>query len=231
MQPDNKIYNFSLASVKTDSADGGVRVHLSGNVRFHHGDCIFSGFYVSEPVSGIRQGWADISLREAPVPEYEHYCLADINPAPRGNSRKALPPCVGMTANRIPVSIWKPELTPNGELRSAPPEGDGRIVYASIDVKKDASGGCLGWSDGRFHFHFPDKKGAPDTKGLVVSLRGNDRQEPDSCRLSGYYMNEPRFEKQDGWRKTYFGSIDPNRLIGSGQYCLSRESLGDSRSR
>jgi hypothetical protein len=224
VQPsDDEIYTFSFPDELKRPDAGGVRVQLRGNVHFQHGDCIFSGFYVSEPTSGIRQGWTDISFIAADGhPPYKDYCLADINPAPKPTRAKVLPACDNASEHRIPVPTWRPELTARGELKSAPPQGDGMIVSISIDAKRDAHGICLGWADGDFKFLLPKEPGSAAKDGLAVTLRGNDSSGPGSCRLSGFYINKPIFDKQDGWTKTFFGSVNRDRLVASGQYCLVR---------
>ncbi len=96
------------------------------------------------------------------------------------------------------------------------------IVSISIEVKRGANGECTGSTNGDFRFSRKEANGSATSKGLAVVLRGNDSAGPTSCRLSGLYLNEPIFDVQDGWSKTFFGSIDANRVIDSGQYCLAR---------
>ncbi len=120
--------------------------------------------------------------------------------------------------------MWRPQLTAAGELPSAPPQGDGRIVSIAIDTKKDATGVCAGWDHGHFTFFtfvLPKGVSAAEPPGLVVTLLGNEKVLPDHCSVSGFYMNEPIFDRSGGFSRTYFSSVNPDRVIDSGQFCLA----------
>jgi hypothetical protein len=214
---------FEIPNDKERSGGDGLRIHLHGEGHFKRGDCVFSGFYVSDAVSGIRQGWTDVSFRavdESGI-NADRYCLG--NP-PHRPGHKSLPPCDRVPGNRIPIPRWNPALTAAGELASAPPRGDGKIVYISFSTKKNAHGTCAGWSEESFVFLLPRSQAAGSDSGLLVKLRGNDRSESGSCRVSGLFMNEPLFERPQGLPETYFGAVDQDRVVSSEQFCLAGDN-------
>jgi len=212
---------------------GGVRVHLRGETGFHLGSCTVSGFYVSAPASNIREGWSDIWLRdtEGRIAPYPHYCVADAKHRPQPAKPKVLPACGGASDDRTPVSVWRPQLTARGELTSAPPRGDGMIVSIAIDTKRDANGVCAGWDHGHFRFLLPKGASATAPPGLLVTLLGNEEVLADRCRLFGYYMNEPVFDQSGGLSRTYFSSVNTDRLVATGQFCLAPSGIPTSEGR
>ena len=61
---------------------GGVAVNLRGNYKLHDGKSRFQGFYMNEPVFGIRQGWTETYFRAIEKSRIEatgQYCLAPRN--------------------------------------------------------------------------------------------------------------------------------------------------------
>ena len=212
---------------------GGVRVHLRGETGFRLGSCAVSGFYVSAPASNIREGRSDVWLRddEGSLSLYPHYCTADAEHRPQRAKPKALPACDDASDNRTPVPAWRPQLTAGGELTSAPPQGDGMIVSIAIDTKRDANGACAGWDHGHFRFLLPKGASAAAPPGLLVTLLGNETVLPDRCRLSGYYMNEPVFDQSGDLSRTYFSSVNTDRLVATGQFYLAPSSIPTSEGR
>ncbi len=200
---------------------GGLRIHLRGETGFAHGACTVSGFYTSTAASNIREGWSDIWLRdsEGSIALYPRYCIADPKLRLRPAKPKVLPTCEGASDDRTPVPVWRPQLTARGELSSAPPQGDGMIVSIAIDTKRNTNGVCAGWDHGHFSFLLPKGANAAAPTGLLVTLLGNEMVLPGKCLLSGYYMNEPKFDQSGGLSRTYFSSVDAGRLIASGQFC------------
>src|SRR5947209_14080594 len=49
----------------------------------------------------------------------------------------ALPQCRPFGEARTPMPIWSPEVTHDGKLSSAPPEGNARIVYLDLLPEND----------------------------------------------------------------------------------------------
>lgn len=216
------LVSFDLPKDRKNFAADGTRLHLRALGTFSHGTCSYVGFFISESAPHAAQGWTDLTFDPADkTPPRDRYCVADVNTGPRPGPRKALPAC-GRTAHRIPIPVWRPAVSADGELASDPPQQPGLIVSISIDVKRAADGNCVGWRNGDFRFVHKNPLGSANNRGLAVRLRGNDSAGPTSCRLSGFYLNEPIFDAQDGWSKTFFGAIDANRVIDSGQYCLAR---------
>lgn len=201
---------------------GGVIVHLRGEFEFRLG-CTATGFYTSSAASNIREGWTDIWLQdvEGRMAFYPHYCFANPKHWPQPAKPKVLPACTGASDNRTPVPVWRPQLTARGELTSAPPQGDGMIVSIAIDTQRDAHGVCAEWDHGHFGFLLPKDASAAAPSGLLVTLLGNEKLLPDRCRLSGYYMNEPVFDQSGGLSRTHFSSVNADRLIETGQFCLA----------
>jgi hypothetical protein len=204
---------------------GGMRIHLRGEAGFHLGSCTVSGFYISAPASNIREGWSDIWLRdvEGRIGFYPHYCVVNDKHRPKPAKPRVLPACIGASDIRTPVSVWRPQLTAGGELTSAPPQGDGMIVSIAIDTKRDANRLCAGWDHGHFGFLLPKGASAVTPDGLLVSLLGNETVLPGKCRLFGFYMNEPVFDRSSGLSRTSFSSVNADRLIASGQFCRGPE--------
>jgi hypothetical protein len=155
------------------------------------------------------------------------YCLGDGGaPAPVASRAPppaaqagALPDCRRSNESRVPIAIWKPKLTRKGDLRTAPPTGNGRIVFITVDPAKDD---CSADPDKLYSFSLPEDPRAPDSGGLAVNLRGNRVTVGSGCRLDGFFMNEPVFGIHQGWTETYFGAIDRARIVASGHYCLAR---------
>ena len=155
------------------------------------------------------------------------YCLgagdATAPPTPAASPPAAqsgsLPECRRTNESRVPIATWKPKLTRKGDLRTAPPTGNGRIVFITVDPAKDD---CSANPDKLYSFSLPEDPGAPDSGGLAVNLRGNRATAGSGCRLDGFFMNEPVFGMHQGWIETYFGAIARDRVLASGHYCLAR---------
>jgi hypothetical protein len=153
------------------------------------------------------------------------YCLggdeaAALAPAPPPAAQTgSLPQCRRTNERRVPIATWKPKLTQKGDLRMAPPTGNGRIVSITIDPPKDD---CSADPDKLYSFSLPEDPRASDSGGLAVNLRGNRVSIGSGCRLDGFFMNEPVFGIHQGWTETYFGAIDRARVVASGHYCLAR---------
>lgn len=219
---DDRSFTFKLFTDPKRPEAGGVRVHVRGEVTYHLG-CTLSGFYISSPASNIREGWSDIWLWDnaGTLALYPRYCIVDGKHRLQAAKPKVLPECTGASDNRTPVPVWRPQLTARGELTSAPPQGDGMIVSIAIDTKRDANGVCAGWDHGQFGFLLAKDAGAAAPSGLLVTLLGNEKVLPDKCRLSGYYMNEPVFDRSGGLSRTHFSSVNAGRLVNSDQFCAA----------
>jgi hypothetical protein len=216
------LVSFDLPKDRKNPTAGGTRLHLKALGTFSHGTCSYDGFFISASAPQTAQGWTDLTFDPVDkTPPRDRYCLADVNTARRPEPRKVLPPCE-RTAHRIPIPVWQPAVSADGELTSDPPHQHGAIVSISIEVPRAADGNCIGWRNGDFRFVRKNPISSANNSGLAVLLRGNDSAGPASCRLSGFYLNEPIFDVQDGWSRTFFGAIDANRMIDSGQYCLAR---------
>jgi hypothetical protein len=135
---------------------------------------------------------------------------------------QTLQACVGQDS-RIAVPVWSPRVSKKGVLSSAPPSGEGLIVYIDFsadNATEDAA--CQNAApDKLYPFILPDDRQNPYNGGLAVNLRGNVRYAKGLCVFSGYYKNKPVPGAHQGWIETYFGAVDANGITGSGRYCLS----------
>ena len=115
--------------------------------------------------------------------------------------------------------MWEPRLAPNDEIRSEPPQGEGKLVFMSIVANTDCPGV---WQDQFYSLKRPDpQEGDLTPGGFAVALRGNVRSENGHCIWSGLFMNDS-VSSQMGWETTAFITVDEERAASSGQYCLAR---------
>jgi hypothetical protein len=48
---------------------GGLEVNIRGNTQYANGGCIFRGYYMNEPVSGMHQGWMSTLFKPLDIQE------------------------------------------------------------------------------------------------------------------------------------------------------------------
>jgi len=206
--------------------------------------CAFTGFYVGEVTE--RDGKRRTHFR--PVDKFATmssglHCLGkwtDAAPAPGPAARATplvgdnatLPLCRRAGEDRVPIAVWNPAIVARGEgpvVSSAPPEGDGRIVYVSLTLPPRTP--CPKDADDMITVSRPDRLGQRGAVGLMVNLRGNAREKGGRFVLEGFYMNEPVPGTAQGWIETYFGAVDEKRVIASRTYCLAKERCPPHRCR
>ena len=117
------------------------------------------------------------------------------------------------------VPVWTPEIDSDGNLSSEPPQEDGQIVYIEL-VENNDSVSCD--DEALNSFSWPNEPGDPMMGGLAVNLRGNTQFANGMCYFRGYYMNEPVMGMHQGWIETYFGAVDKQKIVLSGDFCLER---------
>jgi hypothetical protein len=241
--PDNESYAFTAPS---RTAPGDLEVTIAGPATYvvSSSMCALFGFYVSEVTE--RDGKRRTRFR--PVDKFEtmssgRYCLGkwtDAAPVPGSPAHAAppiaesapLPVCNRSGEARVPIAAWKPAVVSRGDepaVFSAPPDGDGRIVYVSLALPPRTP--CPKDPDELITLSRPDRLGRRADGGLLVNLRGNARQKDGRCVVEGFFMNEPVPGTSQGWIETYFGAVDEKRIAASGTYCLARGDEQPNRAR
>ncbi len=222
-------YSVRLQPKEKDDGRGSIKVIFWGKRHFANGSYFFSGFFDLQHETADKNEVTFRRLDTFDIVSSRRFCLGDhFADAPRpvasapsvrkSEPQASLPWCGRSREDRIPIEMWKPKLTEEGELRSEPPTGDGKIVYISFQASQERCG------DPDKLFSFPLRYHGKTLEGLAVNLRGNNESFAGGCRFSGFYMNEPVFGVHQGWIETYFGPIDKDRIIATGQYCISRRS-------
>lgn len=151
-------------------------------------------------------------------------CVSPALSPPSGNvnapvsTASALPICKpNDDKTRIPV--WTPGIDGDGNLSSDPPQKDGQVVY--IEMFTDADNGEC--KDSELNsFSRPTDPKDPMQGGLAVNFRGNTQFANGTCYFRGYYMNEDVMGMHQGWIETYFKAVDKEKIVLSGNFCLSR---------
>jgi hypothetical protein len=130
----------------------------------------------------------------------------------------ALPRCKPAGESRTPMPIWSPEVTHEGKLSSAPPEGTG-VVYLDLWAENDDVH-CAGALDNEYYtFTFP---GRTPRDGIEVNIRGPARYVGfgGMCSYSGFYISE--WAEHDGERQSTFRPVSKFGVMSSGLYCLGK---------
>lgn len=149
-----------------------------------------------------------------------------VTPAPREGEQRAnaqpslaepVPACTpgdGRTA----VPLWQPTVDEKGVLSSDPPQKDGLIVRLTMSVDA-AQVQCT--NEAHNSFRRPEYPDDPSGGGLAVNIRGNTQLSNGVCHFTGYYMNEDVMGMHQGWVETYFGAVEKQKIVLSGQFCHS----------
>ena len=211
---------------------GEVTISAFERPQFNMGYYVYEGFFeVSVPSSPT----SEVALRRLDtfdVVSSGLYCLGNgpsrvaprQGPAHQAPPSGSLPACRPLHDSRIPIATWKPKLkqTDTGsEVHLAPPMGNGRIVYISIEDPKWPCG-AVESNNGLYSVSLPNGPGAV-WPGMAINLRGNTTAVGTGCRYEGFFMNEPVQGMHQGWIETYFGAIDRERIVASNQYCVARQ--------
>jgi hypothetical protein len=229
--PENKIYVFELVHEKAGPGSGlRVEVHDPKDQILAYGnECYFVGFYRNEPASGANDGWSETHFW--PVDTFEimtsgRYCLGDEKSTPRSKPNDALPICRRSDEDRTAVPVWRPKLEAGEYVRSAPPMGDGKIVYITFVREEDCP---AVWPDRAGGFAVPNDFEDPKAGGTDVTLIGNSGSHDGHCVFSGFYMNKISLGFSMGWGNTAFVGVDAAKVISSGQFCLARTGAAERR--
>jgi hypothetical protein len=225
-------YSISLKPDPRGSDSNRLKVIFWDKPQRANGYYHFSGFYSPDMEPAEQTQITLHRLDTFGIVSSRLFCLGDRPaaaravahnvPAPRSATTGFLPWCRRVGDNRIPITMWKPKLTPKGQLRGEPPTGNGRIVYISIAAPKERCGD----PDGLVSFSLPNDENDVGSGGLAVNLRGNGELFERGCRFYGFFMNEPVFGLHQGWAETYFGAIDKEQVVATEQYCIEpRHSL------
>ena len=121
--------------------------------------------------------------------------------------------------SRRHVAVWTPDVDAEGNLSSEPPQEDGKVVYISLAADADT---VTCDNEALNSFAWPYEPGEPMGGGLAVNLRGNTQFANGICYFRGYYMNEPVMGMHQGWIETYFGAVEKQKIVLSGDFCLER---------
>ena len=129
----------------------------------------------------------------------------------------ALPQCKSGSDVRTPMPIWDADVTHDGRLSSAPPAGNGRIVYIDLFAENDDVQ-CVGVPDDK-NYAFMSRTTSGD---LDVTIRGPATYVGSSqmCAFTGFYVGEE--VERDGRRHTRFRPMDKFATMSSGLYCLGK---------
>jgi hypothetical protein len=141
-----------------------------------------------------------------------------ISRPPLGAAQPALPPCKAAGDERIPVSTWSATLTKDGHLSSAPPLGNGRIVYFSLAADE----GAIESNDSADIHSFVVPNEAPRLPELQVFMRGKVQVANGKIYFSGFYVNEPERNAS----RTCFRRIETLDVVLSGRYCSGDPPAG-----
>jgi hypothetical protein len=218
--------NYSTAArfSKDDANADQAQVWTFDYPHLANGTYFFTGFFAVAIGPSPKR---EITLRQLDtfdVVSSDRYCLGNgpaqapppATPAPERAQSGSLPMCGRSHESRIPIVTWKPTFSER-DLRSAPPTGNGRIVYISVRASDQQ---CLE-GDGLYSFDLPDNPADRlGAGGLEVNLRGNSIPVETGCQLEGFFMNEPVFGMHHGWVETYFGAIEKERIVASNRYCM-----------
>ena len=149
---DDSDFDLTAARARPSAGQRGVKVTFQDGIEWVHGSCIVQGFFINEAASGIRDGWRTARLRKLNKFEIiasgrfciagsasasRHERIARLGPASvvRPSPGATLPTCRKSGEQRSVIPVWEPSLGQDDELRSEPPQGDGKLVF----------GGNMGW--------------------------------------------------------------------------------------
>lgn len=122
-------------------------------------------------------------------------------------------------SEKTPIEVWLPKVDGEGNLSSDPPLMDGQIAYIEMFASADQ---VVCESTELNSFSRPNDPSDPTQGGLAVNLRGNTQLANGTCYFRGYYMNEDVMGMHQGWIETYFGAMEKEKVVLSGDFCLSR---------
>jgi len=214
----------------------GVKVSFDDQPDWVHGSCLVRGFFINEPAAISRDGWRTAHLRglnKIEIMTSGRFCVAGAASTthPRRIARlgpvsvirpipgAVLPTCRKHGEKRSEIPVWAPRLARNDDIRSEPPQGDGKLVFMSIVGNIDCPGV---WQDRFYSLEHPNPKVEDfDAGGFSVELRGNVRSENGHCIWSGLFMNDA-IGFNMGWATAAFIAIDESAAAASGQFCLAR---------
>ena len=229
----DKAYSVKITFRGSGPEAGKVKISASEPPQFNVGFYLYRGFFEVDPPSSPNGEITLLRLDTFDVVSSGRYCLGNGSPpaplheipAVQNTQSGGLPECRQSHETRIPIATWKPRLTPNDaglfDVHLAPPTGNGRIVYISIeDPKHDCGPYASGAELYSVSLANPPTSSWP---GVGINLRGNAQPAGSGCRFEGFYMNEPVYGMHQGWTETYFGAIDRERIVASNNYCMERK--------
>ena len=226
--PPSGLFEFDVPK-GTPGAPGGLKVKIADDQMREDSsrDCIFNGFYTATRGAARPDDRREVVLR--PRDKFEiigsgRYCRAgpyagarraDHAPAAgHATPRAVLPTCRKTGEDRVEIPVWEPRFTSAGDLRSLPPEGDGKLVFMAIVAP---IGECQGGGVVLELAHpGPDRS----DEGTAVVLLGRSWAENGHCVLSSLYMND-EVGSQHGSVSITFKPVDEAKVASSGQFCLA----------
>jgi len=232
IEDEDKGYTVKITFQGNEREAGEIDITALERPQFNMGFYHYWGFFEVSPPASPRGAIALRRLDTFDVVSSARYCLG--NGAPPVTARKtaaaqvaqsgSLPACRRGEESRVPIATWKPKLTRNDvglfDVHAAPPRGNGRIVYISIDVPTHDCAAYASDSE-LYSVSLPEPPGS-SWPGVAINLRGNTRPVGSGCRFEGFYMNEPVAGMHQGWTETYFGAIQRERIVASDHYCMAR---------
>jgi hypothetical protein len=225
-------YAVALRPGRHEPDFGVKKVTFWGPAQSAQDNVHFSGFYALKTAASATSGITLHRLETFDIVSSRRFCIAGhmsvrrvLERVPPVEQTAFLPWCRRSHETRISIPSWEPKLTAENRLPSEPPTGDGKVVYVSFDAPQQH---CDRDPDGLLAFSLvkteSDRAGVD---GIAVNFRGNSEPFDGGCRIYGFFMNEPVFGMHQGVAETYFGAIDKDRIVSTGQYCLALSRSSD----
>lgn len=120
---------------------------------------------------------------------------------------------------RTPIPVWKPSVTPDNVVGSAPPQEDHQVVVLDLESLHEPK--C---NDKDSNLFTVASSGAPE-EALRIGVRGNTQEIDGVCHLTGLYRTELMPAKQGKRGKTEparieFTAEDASGIASSNRYCV-----------
>jgi hypothetical protein len=113
------------------------------------------------------------------------------------------------------MPVWKPKVTREGRISSAPPKD---VMYVDLVASFDVPG-CNGVDDGDFVLTAPGPTSNAHLRGTKVTFDEGVDIVRGGCVTRGFYINTPTANARDGWRKAHLHQLNTFEIMTSGRYC------------
>jgi hypothetical protein len=113
------------------------------------------------------------------------------------------------------MPVWKPKVTREGRISSAPPKD---VMYVDLVTSFDVPG-CNGVDDGDFVLTAPGPTSNAHLRGTKVTFDEGVDIVRGGCVTRGFYINTPTANARDGWRKAHLHQLNTFEIMTSGRYC------------